>query len=141
MDYSEKILRGISDPSGINEDGRPSAAAFQFVIVDRTDGFEEASINWFDDEKALDILLNQRKEDTNALQFKGGVAILSKNWVDIMIKNPAGNGIINYERNELLNNKYHGNLLRLASLSKSQKIMISSTLAMGVEKIIPNDTE
>jgi hypothetical protein len=142
MDYPEKMLRGISDPSGINEDGRPSAAAFHFVTRnDRPDGFEEASINWMDDKKSIDILLSQCKEGSSVPQFKSGVAILPKSWVDTMMNNPAGKGIIDYERNKLPNNKYHGNLLRLASLPKSQKTMISATLAMGVENIISNDNK
>lgn len=137
MSYPEKMLRGISNLDWIDEDGRPSAAAFQFdTAIGRTDGYEETSINWYDEENALTILLTQQKENTNILQFKGGVAILPKEWVDTMMKNPAGNGIINYERRELPNNKYHGNLLRLSSLPKNQRTMISSALAMGVEKII-----
>ena len=136
MIYPEKMLRGISNPDWIDESGRLSAAAFQFDgALDRTDGYEEASINWHDEENALAILLTQQKANTNILQFKGGVAILPREWVDTMMKNPTGKGIINYERKGLPDNKYHGNLLRLSSLPKNQKTMISSTLAMGVEKI------
>jgi len=139
MSYPEKMLRGISIPDWIDEDGRLSAAAFQFDTANRTDGYEETSINWYDEENALTVLLTQQKENTDSLQFKGGVAILPKEWVDTMMKNPTGNGIISYERQELPNNKYHGNLLRSSSLHKSQKTMISSTLAMGVEKIIKGE--
>jgi hypothetical protein len=143
MNYPEKILRGISNKDWIDPDGRISSAAFQFDLgIDRSDGFEEASINWYDEKNALDILLAQQKEGDGIPQFKGGVAVLPKNWVDIMMRNPSGNGIINYERHELPNNKYHGNLLRLSSLPKSQKSMISATLAMGVERIISaNDSD
>ncbi|GAB6393326.1 MAG: hypothetical protein MdMp014T_2699 [Treponematales bacterium] len=139
MDFPEKLLRGISDKNWIDDNGRISAAAFQFDPgIDRTDDFEEASINWYDDDEALNILLMQHKESDETLQFKGGVGVLPKNWVDTMMKNPSGIGIINYERHELPNNKYHGNLLRLSSLPKNQRTMISATLAMGVERIIPS---
>jgi hypothetical protein len=137
MNYPEKMLRGISDQNWIDADGRISSAVFQFDPGhDRIDDFEEASINWYDEEDALEIILTQQKESDGSLQFKGGVAVLPKNWVDTMMKNPSGTGIINYERRETPNNKYHGNLLRLSSLPKNQRTMVSATLAMGVEKII-----
>jgi hypothetical protein len=143
MSYPKKLLRGISDSNWVDADGRISSAAFQFDSnIERTDNFEEASVNWYDDKKALDILLSQRKEDSDTPQFKGGAAVLPRSWVDTMMKNPTGKGIINYERKELPDNKYHGNLLRSLSLPKNQRTMISAALAMGVEKIVlTNDVE
>jgi hypothetical protein len=105
MSYPEKLLRGISDLGWINADGFVSAAAFQFTAAsDRMDSFEEASVNWYDDEGALSSLLNKRKENTDVLQFKGGAAVLARQYIDILLSKPAGKGNLSYERQALKDN-------------------------------------
>ena len=137
MLYPEKILRGISDSNYIDANGHVSAAAFQFnPNIERTDGFEEASINWYDDENALKLLLNKKKENSDSNQFKGGVAILSRQFIDIFVNGPAKNEL-SYERQPIADNSYHGNLLRIIAASKQRKSTISATIAMSVEKVIP----
>jgi hypothetical protein len=138
MPYPEKMLRGISDQNSIDADGRVSAGAFQFrPSATRVDAFEEASINWYDDEESLKLILNQQKDD-GSLQFKFGIAVLPKECVDRMKTTLTGKGSIDYERSLLPDNKYHGNLLMLNSLTKQIRSTISGALAMGVEEIILN---
>ena len=139
MSYPEKILRGISDKNWIADDGTISAAAFQFSPnPERTDDFEEASINWHDDEGALNFLLSKKKENSDTIQFKGGVAILSKQIIDTLKNLPAfKTSGFSYERNPIKGNDYHGNFLRNITISKQLKTLISSSIALSVERIIP----
>jgi hypothetical protein len=140
MNYPEKMLRGISNPEWIDANGYATSAAFQFSPnPDRKEGieFEEASINWYDDENALKLLLDQRKENSDSAQFKGGVAILSRKTIDFFADTPYGKGNLSYERRPVPGNNYHGNLLRGATISKQLKSIISAAIAMSVEKILP----
>ena len=74
MNYAEKLIRGISNADFIDSEGRATAMLFQFDNVNtRQDGFGECSINWYDNEEALKLLLEQKKrEDENIYQFKTG---------------------------------------------------------------------
>ena len=129
------MIRGISDPSWVS-DGYASAALFQFKESNRREGFSELSINWYDDEGALDQILSQRKEKDNTIQFKGGAAILSKESVASINKIPRYIGTTHFDRDELPDNKYHGNILISNNLHKMAKLGIQHYLAMHVEDII-----
>ena len=136
MCYPEKLLRGISNTEYIDESGRVSASLFQFGDTVREDGFSEASINWLDDESAIECTMNQLKKDGN-IQFKAGVAVLPRNWIDTLMRQPTGSGVLSYERAQLEGNLYHGNLLRKDDvINKQIKNVIAASIAMGVERII-----
>ena len=121
----------------LDVDGRPSGGLFQFKESAHTAGFSELSINWYDDEGALTQIFDQRKDD-ESIQFKGGAALISRNNIDTIIKQSLFGADICYERRELDNNKYHGNILRKTNLSKQASNTISQAIAVFVEKIIPN---
>jgi len=136
MTYSEKLIRGIASKDFIDPEGRASAALFQFGKDIREDGFAEASITWYDDETSLDCVMNQRKPD-GSIQFKIGVAIISRSWIDMLIRQPTGKDNLKYERAPLTENPAHGNLLRNDSAINGQiKSVISASIAMGVERVI-----
>lgn len=136
MDYPNKLVRGISSKDYIDENGRASAALFIFGENIRKDGFSEASINWLDDALAIDCAMHQLKKD-GSIQFKAGVAILSRDWIDKLMCQPTAKDILMYERAPLEDNPYHGNLLRKDSvINKQIKTVIAASIAMGVEKII-----
>jgi hypothetical protein len=134
MKYPEKLIRGISSSDYIDQEGRVSAQAFQFDDMGRDDGLLEASINWYDDEGALEKLLNQKKQgQDDVYQFKAGAAILSRAWLDDTIARPNAQGTLSYERASIEDNPYHGNLLRKQGLSKAIYTMLSASIAMCVE--------
>lgn len=136
MTYPDKMIRGISSKDFIDAEGRTSLSLFQFSDNIRKDGFAEVSINWYDEESALDCAMNQCKED-GSYQFKVGVAILPRSWIDSLMLQPTGKGILDYERNILPNNSFHGNLLRKDSvINKQIRTVIAASIAMGVERII-----
>jgi hypothetical protein len=137
--YAEKMIRGISDPGWVS-DGYASAALFQFKESNRLEGFSELSINWYDDEGALDHILNQKKETGN-IQFKGGAAILSKESVNSINKIPQYIGTTHFDRDILPDNRYHGNIIISSNLHKMAKLGISQYLAMHVEDIIPSKSK
>jgi hypothetical protein len=98
MDYPEKLIRRISDPNFVKS-GYPSAEIFKFYNMSREDGFFESSINWYDDEKALDLIMEQRKEnDKSIYQFRFGAAIIDRHDADRIMKNPTYKDVFRYER-------------------------------------------
>ena len=81
--------------------------------------------------------MNKKKQnDESTLQFKIGAAIMSRDRVDFIKNSPNAKGALLYERKELEDNPYHGNLLMKPGLSKPIKTMFSASLAMCVEKIV-----
>lgn len=129
-DYPDVFLRGVSNPQDI-VDELPQAGAFQFLDNPlRTDGMQEASINWLDDDGARTILLSQEKD--NKPQFKYGYIELStqefKRVMKVKIFQDGQN--LAYERHELDGNKYHGNLLYRNNQPPALKKMMQSTIAV-----------
>lgn len=137
MDYPEKFVRGVSNPSFVDADGRASAEIFQFSDMSRADGFFESSINWYDEEAALGLVMEQRKEnDEQAYQFRYGAAIIERFDADRIISNPLYKDVFCYERSPLDGNKYHGNLLRKDNaLEKRIRNMIASSIALNAQLI------
>lgn len=138
--FPEKLLRGISSSDFVDDEGRATAALFQFDKSERSDGFDEVSVNWYDNMDALDILLNQRKKSGEDYQFRIGVAVLCRNWLDELIRRPNNKNAIDYERDPIEDvNPHHGNILRKASLPNGVKSMLASNIAFCVENIIYRD--
>jgi hypothetical protein len=135
MDYADKLLRGISNPQWIDAEGRPSGELFQFDVSSRIEGFSETSINWYDDEGALEHILSQRKKDEDTFQFKAGAAVIPRNSIDFLVNQPLYNGLIKYDRDELPDNKYHGNILRKTDLPKQTRNIISQSIAITIESV------
>ncbi|MBC8465712.1 MAG: hypothetical protein ISS57_14510 [Anaerolineales bacterium] len=140
MSYPNNCFRGIPNDTYIIEDG--TAASFLFYFKDedvRSDGWIEQSINWEDDDLSIKIILGQTKKN-GEIQFKEGVAKLPRNEIDRLIKQPSVNGILSYERQPLVNNPYHGNLLLQSDTPKLTMKKIAAGLALVVSEIIPQES-
>jgi hypothetical protein len=137
MVYSDKLIRGISNPQMIDDQGKASGELFHFEDSGRIEGFSEVSINWYDDEGALDHILNQRKQDS-AIQFKVGAAIILRNDIDHLIELLFKN-LIYYDRDKLPDNIYHGNILRKSEVTKQIKTTISQAIALKVNYFVPQN--
>lgn len=107
----------------------PGAFQFGDFRGDREDDFLEASINWEDDENAVELLLNQKKDGTGERMFKYGYARLQLSIVRMTLKSLIQKSYLDFERKPLENNPYHGNLLIPAKIKKQEKLMIQSNLA------------
>ncbi len=97
--------------------------------VVRNDSFEEASINWNDDEYALRLLLHQRSEKKNDVQFKFGYSELNLGDLLLAMKPYMHQSHFSYERKPIMGNPYHGNLLIKKQISNNAKRMIRDALA------------
>lgn len=149
-EYPEEILRGISNDNQqfITPEGYPTQAAFQFDDYDansRNDNFCELSINWVDDEGAVDILLDQVNIRKNCPQFQGGYCRFPRIVLNTAMRDYIANGHLSYERkpietdqeNGMIENRYHGNILMKKDLSKQARTNIQVTLAGIAGAVIP----
>ena len=147
-EYPEELLRGIScnNEQFITPEGYPTQAVFRFdeYNPERKDGFRELSINWVDDEVAVDLLLKQINPRNNQLQFQGGYCKIRKSSFNSM-NVYFDKGHLNYERRPCeanganSENKYHGNILMKDGLSKQAIINIQVTLAGLAGEVIPRE--
>lgn len=126
-EFPKEFLRGIPTKDFIS-DGHVNANAFKFDDMGRLDGKKELSINWLDNDEAILLALNQRK-DNGKIQFSAGVARLDLDYVKLIFQSIAA-GVFSYERSPLPDNQYHGNLL-LGSCDNPTKQLIMSGLALA----------
>lgn len=104
--------------------------AFSQTTPPRKDGFCELSINWIDDDGAIELLFTQLS-DNGDYQYKGGVCIVDLTAYILLIKNY---GYLSYERQKVPGNDYHGNLLMdKERLPDPIKKIIYSVLAASSE--------
>lgn len=141
MKYPDEILRGIPNSAFIDKDEYPTSNLFYFDKQSkRSDNFKEESICWKDDEEAVFLLLNQKKDD-KSLQFKAGIAVVSRDELDRLINKPTVKQQLSYERNIIPGNKYHGNLLLNDNVEKSVMKRIAAGIALCVTQVIsPSST-
>ncbi|NQS97962.1 MAG: hypothetical protein HQ591_05870 [candidate division Zixibacteria bacterium] len=135
IDYPDNCLKGIPNRDFLFGDGTIATHLFYFESEDaREDGWKEQSINWEDDESAIDFTLNQKKDGD--LQFKAGIAILPRKAIDRINRSPMVNGVLSYERKRTENNHnpYHGNILLKNDVIKSKMKQIAASLALGVDR-------
>lgn len=133
-EFPKEFLRGIPTKDFVSG-GHVTANAFQFEDMGRSDGNKELSINWLDNEEAILLALNQRKEN-GKIQFSAGVARLELDYVKLIFQS-ISSGVFSYERNALPDNQYHGNLL-LSNCDKPTKQLIMNGLALAAgTNIIP----
>lgn len=134
MNYPDEFIRGISSKDFMDEEGYPNALIFNKFDPnpERDDDYNEVSINWYDCEEALKILLNQKKEN-GELQFKWGCAILPTSDLDKLCKKPQFSAYLSFERRVVPGNTYHGNILVKKNTIKGKINMIASVLAASTE--------
>jgi hypothetical protein len=135
--YAEKLLRGIPNKKEfVDDDGRVKQALFRFSDKPRdVDGFYDLSINWFDCEEALSILMNQKRDSGDEFQFKAGAAIIQRDYLDELIRKPNSSGELFYERRKIPGNDYHGNIICKTN-SKERQSLFRANLAMCVVDIV-----
>jgi hypothetical protein len=136
MSFPDNCMRGIANDTYLIPDGLVAPHLFEFKDRDtRDDGWIEQSINWQDDEAAIDFTLSQTKE-TGELQFRAGVAMVPRDEIDRLNRRPAVIGLLSYERQPLDDNPYHGSILVQASVPKPTRKMIAAGLALAVSRIV-----
>jgi hypothetical protein len=128
-DFPDNCIRGIPNHNCLLDD---KATAY-LTLFDfpgdrpRQDGWIEESINWMDDQHAIDFTLRQTKDDGRSLQFNVGVAVLSRSELNKIRRRHTD--FFGYERARTEDNVYHGNLLLKADIRKERKTMIRAKLA------------
>ena len=128
-DFPDEFARGISNKQFI-ENGIVTYQAFQFdANPEREDSMKEASINWVDQEEAIQIALHQKK-DNGDLQFKGGMALLKMSDVRFVLRSISLE-VLGFERAQLPENVYHGNILLNDSAPNAIKKMVQNGLALA----------
>lgn len=148
MDFPSKFCRGVIrvddqyfsrvDLTDSNDDVRqPLSAVFNdFSAPDppRPDGFYELSINWVDNNDAITHLFNQKKDEHYT--YSGGVCLVElANYKTLVNRFP---GKLDYDRDALPDNEYHGNLLmKKDNLEKQLQIQVYAYLAVSSTHI-PN---
>lgn len=139
-DYPNKLIRGLSNPNDLDDEGSVSVSFFIFQEnQQRTDNKKELSINWCDDKsKALSIAMNQTKGD-GSLQFKVGVAVLSRGTLDMLKKSYQCKGKLDYERAPIENNEFHGNITCVTGLKKPIENLIRAALVLSVTSVITRE--
>jgi hypothetical protein len=127
MIYPDRFIRGISNKGYVDPGGLVSGEIFSFDDAKRDDGFFESSINWYDNEEALSLLMNEQKN--GELKYKVGVAIIKKISVDrLILEYPKYEQVLGYERSPKPDNKYHGNLLLNYSLIQNHFVQLSKVV-------------
>ncbi len=91
-------------------------------------GWGESSINWEFDKGAEKNLLSQTKEN-GEIHFKAGAVRIPKIELDRIIDQYKVEEQFSYEKREVNNNKYHGNLLFINSIEKPLKATICGALS------------
>jgi hypothetical protein len=137
-DFPDHFFRGITSSKWVHDDGSVDPQAFQPYTSDsRSDGGQEISINWDDDEPALTFTLTQRN-DKGHLMFQAGVVQLPRSECDRINSSPAYSSMLYYERDDPpnINNPYHGNIVLHTSLLKHHIRSIQGALAIASSKVI-----
>jgi hypothetical protein len=133
--FPDNCLRGIPNEQFVLDEETVAPVLFFFHKRDARDGgWTEQSINWEDDEEALAFTLNQTKEDGER-QFRAGVAVIARRAIDGLSMRPAVAGVLRYERQPLVGNAYHGNLLLRTSVSTRKMKMIAAGLALYARRV------
>jgi len=134
MTFPDNCLRGITTLDQLEEGNSVSSSAFNFSDLIRDDGWRDLSINWHDDEGAVQVLLSQKKTN-GEIQFKVGYAVIPREELDHLIKQPMVNGMLTYERHQIDNNPYHGNILVNGNLPKPTIRKLQAGLALLVSAV------
>ncbi len=136
MTFPLQCIRGIPNESFLLSGREVGSHLFYFQPeYKRTDRWVEQSINWKDDDAAINFTLEQTKD--GEIQFKGGIAIISREQVD-SLKNLSGiKDTLAYERDPLVDNRYHGNLLLKANTPALTMKKIAAAIALCVCEVIP----
>lgn len=134
--YPANCIKGIPNDTFLIDEDRVAPHLFHFKLDStRPDGWVEQSINWQDDDSAIEFTLGQTK-DSGEQHFKAGATVLPRHEIDRLIQRPVVNGLLSYERDSLPSNPFHGNILLREGVPKPTMKMIAAGLALAVADII-----
>lgn len=131
--YPDACLRGLRKKDWILDDGKIDTAAFmpsdpgKETGRPRPDGAWEVSINWEDDPGAIE----QLKRESVAAH---GAARLPRRKLEGLMDEPGAQGLLDYERQPVDNNPYHGNILLHAKEPRHRR-MIAAALAIRAKSV------
>ena len=136
MSYPDTFLRGLSTDDCVS-DGIVSSAAFQLHFEPHLlrNGCAASSVGWEDDGSVIDVMMRQEKDGEP--QFKAGLARFQRESIDRLMKSPAFARVLSYDREPLVENPYHGNLLVSSTATKTQKRLLPGVIATQYSEIIP----
>ena len=137
MPYPEYCLKGIKAKDCISDDGEIEAHLFEFKKRNDSEDWRQ-SVNWQDDDLAIEFTLRQTKPD-GTLLFKHGIVSVSRREIDRINSRPSINGVLSYERDQLPDNPYHGHLVLEARIPKRKMWKIAAILIIAREELIPQD--
>lgn len=133
--YPDYLLRGLRKSSFLKEGGGIATEAFMpdpRTAKERTDGRQETSIDWQDDDQALASLVARR---THSI---AGVVRLARSRVDEIGRfESLEDGSLGYERRPVDGNPRHGNLL-FGSAPAYRHRQIASAMALSA-RYVPRD--
>ena len=137
MDYPETFLRGIFNNTYVDSEKKPKTHLFYFDKNDkREDDLLELSINWEDNQGAINELHTRRKPDGD-LQFEFGVARIPTSAISYINEFPQINGDLTCERKiDDKDNQYHGNLLIPSDMPKHRMKAVASSISLWVLEVV-----
>jgi hypothetical protein len=138
-EYPDHCIRGIRKKDYWFEDTDTVSAALYEPDTrtkdDREDGGIETSINWEDDDKALEFSLRIRDEkNPTQLAFPYGAVRLARKVLDEVNESISTVNTILYERQKLPDNDYHGNIVFKSGVPKHTRTMIATVFAFYSSK-------
>ena len=135
MEFAENCIRGIPNRDFLTSGRLVATHLFYFKEDDaRDDGWIEQSINWQDDDHAVEFTLRQKKEN-GQLQFRAGVAIVPRVEIDRIRERSMHGSVLSYERRALPDNPYHGNMLLRCNTDRAVMKQIAATLALYAQYV------
>lgn len=141
-DFPENCIRGIRKKDQISQDGIPLAALFNpysKTTESRTDGGQETSINWEDNDEVLSFTLKYKPSQNENISFPNGAVRVPVEKINNINTFDGTRDSIFYERQPLETNEYHGNIVFKGGLSKTQIGFISTMLAAAASKIFTRE--
>ncbi|NQU35620.1 MAG: hypothetical protein HQ521_20530 [Bacteroidetes bacterium] len=138
MNFPEECIRGAREDQIYLENDNYIAGSnlFYFNKLDDPDssGWKGNSINWKDDENAIEFTLNQEKNGKK--QFNAGAAIVPHTQLKKINRMPLVKGRLQFERDKLDDNPYHGNLLLGSNVTPRTMKVIAACIAAEVTEIV-----
>jgi hypothetical protein len=138
MTFPDNCIRGVPNNDFVIADGSVASHLFNPKRQNenqRDDGWNETSINWEDDGDAITFTLEIRKDD-NTYQYEIGVVRIPRQEIDRINSHPTTIGLLSYERQPLMENPYHGNILFRQGIPTPKVRQLAASLATIASRII-----
>ena len=140
-DFPNLCIRGIQKAKHVHTD-TDTVSSLLFIPDNRTrelrsDGGDETSINWEDNDSVLEFTLDSKDENNpTSLAFPHGAVKLPRKILDEVVNSPTTYDSIKYERQELPHNPFHGNIVFRAGLPNHTITMIANVFAYSCSKVL-----